>query len=267
MTDDLELELLVEAIYRKFHYDFRNYAPSSLKRRFQDARIRFGCTTLSDLQTLLLHDETVFPRLIRSLTVQVTDLFRDPQFFLALRRDIAPHLRTYPSLRVWIAGCSTGEEAYSFAILLQEESLLGNAIIYATDINPDSLATAEAGRYSLDRVPTFAENHRRSGARGPLSDHYTAAYGHAMFNRSLRKKIVFSDHSLATDGSFAEMQLISCRNVMIYFDRVLQGRALGLFDDSLCRRGFLGIGPRESLRFTGHERSFAELSERWYRRC
>jgi chemotaxis protein methyltransferase CheR len=267
VTEALELDLLVEAIYRKFHHDFRNYAPSSLKRRFQDARIRFGCATLSDLQALLLHDDTVFPRLIRSLTVQVTDLFRDPQFFLVLRRDIAPVLRTYPSLRVWIAGCSTGEEAYSFAILLQEESLLGNAFIYATDINPDSLATAEAGRYSLDRIPTFTENHRRSGARGPLSEHYTAAYGHAMFNRSLRKKIVFSDHSLATDGSFAEMQLISCRNVMIYFDRVLQERALGLFDDSLCRRGFLGIGARESLRFTSHEHSFAELSERWYRRC
>lgn len=267
MTEDLELELLVEAIYRRFHHDFRNYAPSSLRRRFQDARIRLGCATLSELQTQLLHDETVFPRLIRCLTVQVTDLFRDPQFFRILRCEIVPMLRTYPSLRVWIAGCSTGEEAYSFAILLQEEGLLGRAIIYATDINPDSLDTADAGRYSLDRIPAFAANHRRSGARGPLSDHYAAAYGHAMFNRSLRKKIVFSDHSLATDGSFAEMQLISCRNVMIYFDRTLQERALGLFDDSLCRRGFLGIGARESLRFTSAERSFTELSERWYRRC
>jgi chemotaxis protein methyltransferase CheR len=267
VSDDLELELLLEAIYRRFHHDFRNYAPSSLKRRFEDARIRFGCATLSDLQTLLLHDETAFPHLIRSITVQVTDLFRDPQFFWILRRDIVPLLRTYPSLRVWIAGCSTGEEAYSFAILLQEEGLLGNAIIYATDINPESLATADAGRYSLERIPAFADNHRSSGARGPLSDHYTAAYGHAMFNRSLRKKIVFSDHSLATDGSFAEMQLISCRNVMIYFDRPLQLRALGLFNDSLCRRGFLGIGPRESLRFTGCEQRFTELSERWYRRC
>jgi len=267
MTEELELELLLEAIYRRFHYDFRNYSPSSLKRRFQDARIRFGCATLSDLQTRLLHDETTFPRLIRSLTVQVTELFRDPQFFLILRRDIVPLLRTYPSLRVWIAGCSTGEEAYSFAVLLHEEGLLGNAIIYATDINPESLETADAGRYSLDRIPAFADNHRSSGARGPLSDHYTAAYGHAMFNRSLRKKIVFSDHSLATDGSFAEMQLISCRNVMIYFDRALQERALGLFHDSLCRRGFLGIGSRESLRFTSQERSFTELSERWYRRC
>lgn len=267
MTDDLELELLLEAIYRRFHYDFRNYAPSSLKRRFHDARVRFGCASLSELQASLLHDDTVFPRLIRCLTVQVTDLFRDPAFFAILRRDIVPMLRTYPSLRVWIAGCSTGEEAYSFAILLQEEGLLGNAIIYATDINPDSLETADAGRYSLDRIVTFADNHRSSGARGPLSDHYTAAYGHAMFNRSLRKKIVFSDHSLATDGSFGEMQLISCRNVMIYFDRVLQDRALGLFDDSLCRRGFLGIGARESLRFTGHEHGFTELAERWYRRC
>ena len=264
---DLELELLLEAIYQRFHYDFRSYSRTSLRRRLADARVRLGCETLSHLQALVLRDEAVFVELLRFLTVQVTDLFRDPAFFVRLREEIVPVLRTYPSVRVWIAGCSTGEEAYSFAILLAEEGLLDNAIVYATDINPASLRTAEGGLYQIDRLATFADNHRQAGGLGPLSAHYTAAYGAAVFNRSLRSKIVFSDHSLATDGSFAEMQLISCRNVLIYFDRVLQDRAIGLFRDSLCRRGFLGLGSRETLRFTAHEHDFVDLRERWYQRC
>jgi chemotaxis protein methyltransferase CheR len=263
---DIELQLLLEAIYRKFHWDFRRYSSGSLKRRLADALVFFGCSTLSGLQERLIHDERVFPELIRFLTVQVSELFRDAAFFLTLRRDIVPLLRTYPSLRIWIAGCSTGEEAYSYAILFQEEGLLDNTILYATDINPDSLRTAEAGVYAADRLSLFAENHRVSGARVPLSAHYTEAYGAAVFNRSLRRKIVFSDHSLATDGGFAEMQLISCRNVLIYFDRALQNRALGLFKDSLCRRGYLGLGARETLRMTEHENDFEEVAERWYQR-
>lgn len=263
---DIELQLLLEAIYRKFHWDFRRYSSGSLKRRLADALVFFGCSTLSGLQERLIHDERVFPELIRFLTVQVSELFRDAPFFLTLRRDIVPLLRTYPSLRIWIAGCSTGEEAYSYAILLHEEGLLDNTILYATDINPDALRTAEAGVYAADRLPLFAENHRISGARVPLSAHYTEAYGAAVFNRSLRRKIVFSDHSLATDGGFAEMQLISCRNVLIYFDRELQNRAIGLFKDSLCRRGYLGLGARETLRMTEHEHDFEEVAERWYQR-
>jgi chemotaxis protein methyltransferase CheR len=266
-ADDLELDLLLEAIYRRFHYDFRRYSRKSIQRRLEDARIQLGCATLSELQDRLLHDEAVFPALLRYLTVQVTDLFRDPVFFRTLRDEIVPVLRTYPSLRVWVAGCSTGEEAYSYAVLLEEEGLLDNAILYATDINPDSLRAAEAGVYSISRLARFAENHQLSGARGPLAAHYTAAYGSAVFNRSLRRKIVFSDHSLATDGSFAEMHLISCRNVLIYFDETLQNRALALFGESLCRRGFLGVGSRETLRFTGLERDFTAVGDRWYRRC
>lgn len=264
---DLELELVLEAIYRRFHYDFRCYSRASLHRRLADALATFGCATLSSLQERLLHEDAVFPELMRFLTVQVSDLFRDPSFFSILRRDIVPLLRTYPSLRVWIAGCSTGEEAYSFAILLEEEGLLDRAIVYATDINADSLRAAEAGVYSVDRLARFVENHGLSGAKGALGDHLTSAYGSVMFNRSIRKKIVFSDHSLATDGGFAEMQLISCRNVLIYFDGSLQDRALALFKDSLCHRGFLGLGSRETLRFSDHEGSFAEVAERWYRRC
>ena len=170
-----------------------------------------------------------------------------------------PLLRTYPSLKVWVAGCSTGEEAYSLAILLREEGLLERTLIYATDINPQALQKAEAGVYDVDRIAGFTENHRKSGARSSLSDYYTAAYGRAVFDKSLKQHIVFSDHSLATDSVFAEVQLVSCRNVLIYFDRELQDRALGLFRDALCRKGFLGLGAKESLRFSPHADAFAEF--------
>jgi chemotaxis protein methyltransferase CheR len=168
-------------------------------------------------------------------------------------------LRTYPSLKVWVAGCSSGEEAYSMAILLREEGLLERTLIYATDINARALQAAEGGVYPAERVPGFTENHRLSGAHASLSEHYTAAYGNAVFDKGLKKHIVFSDHSLATDSVFAEVQLVSCRNVLIYFGRTLQDRALGLFRDALCHHGFLGIGAKESLRFSDHGAAFAEL--------
>jgi chemotaxis protein methyltransferase CheR len=194
--------------------------------------------------------------LLDYLTVQVSEMFRDPRYFRALREKVVPLLRTYPSLKIWVAGCSTGEEAYSIAILLQEEGLLGRALIYATDINPHTLLKAESGVYDVERIPGFTVNHRESGATTSLSDYYTAAYGRAVFNKSLRDHIVFSDHSLATDSVFAEVQFVSCRNVLIYFNRDLQNRALGLFRDSLCRQGFLGIGSKESLRFSCHADEF-----------
>jgi chemotaxis protein methyltransferase CheR len=256
---EIELQLLVEAIYLKYHYDFRAYARASLKRRLSTALIRFGCDTLSQLQDRILHEPAAFPRLLEYLTVQVSDMFRDPSYFLSLRNVVLPLLRTYPSLKIWVAGCSAGEEVYSLAILLREEGLLARTLIYATDINAKALQKAEAGVYELDRVAGFTENHRRSGARSSLSDYYTAAYGNAVFDKSLKKHIVFSDHSLATDSVFAEVQLVSCRNVMIYFDRDLQDRALGLFRDSLCRRGFLGIGSKESVRFSAHADAFEDL--------
>jgi chemotaxis protein methyltransferase CheR len=265
--EELELVLLLEAIYLKFHYDFRGYSRGSLGRRLKEALVHFSCRTISQLQDRMLHEPDVFPALLGYLTVGVSDLFRDAAFFRALREEIVPVLRTYPSLRVWIAGCATGEEAYSHAILLAEEGLLERAVLYATDINAGSLQAAQAGVYGLDRLEAFAQNHRLSGARTPLSDHYTAAYGSLVFDRSLRDKIVFSDHSLATDGVFAEMQVVSCRNVLIYFEHALQNRALGLFRDTLCHRGFLGLGAPETLRFTDHEASFVEVAERWYQRC
>jgi len=256
---DIELRLFVEAVYLRYHYDFREYAPSSLKRRLRAALVRFNCRTLSQLQHRLLHEPAVFPALLDYLTVQVSEMFRDPLYFKALRESVLPVLRTYPSLKVWIAGCSTGEEAWSMAIMLHEEGLLDRTLIYATDINAHSLQAAEAGVYAADRIADFSDNHHRSGARASLSEHYTAAYGNAVFDKRLKKHIVFSDHSLATDSVFAEVQLVSCRNVLIYFNRTLQNRALGLFREALCRQGFLGIGAKESLRFSDHHEAFTEL--------
>jgi chemotaxis protein methyltransferase CheR len=259
---EIESKLLVDAIYLKYHYDFRAYAGASMKRRLTAAMTHFGCPTLSRLQDRVLHEPQLFPRLLDFLTVQVSEMFRDPAYFLAMREAVVPLLRTYPSLKLWVAGCSTGEEAYSFAILLREEGLLERTQIYATDINPQALKQAEAGVYEVDRIAAFTENHRRSGARSSLSDYYTAGYGRAAFDKSLKQHIVFSDHSLATDSVFAEMQIVSCRNVLIYFDRALQDRALGLFADALCRKGFLGIGAKESLRFSAQAGAFDDLVPR-----
>jgi chemotaxis protein methyltransferase CheR len=257
---DIEVRLLLDAIFHKYHYDFRLYAHASLKRRVSAALAHFGFATVSLLQDRVLRDAQAFTELLRFLTVQVSDLFRDPLYFRAIREKVVPYLSTYPSLRVWVAGCATGEEAYSLAILLSEEGLLERTMIYATDINPESLRTAEEGVYSIDRFAQFSENYQRAGGRASLSDYYVARYSQALLDRSLRKSILFSDHSLATDSAFAEMQLVSCRNVMIYFDRELQDRAIGVLRDSLCRRGFLGLGSRETLRLPEHARSFSEFA-------
>jgi chemotaxis protein methyltransferase CheR len=267
-TEEIEFRLLLDAIHRRYHYDFRGYSVASLKRRLCQARERFGCRTFSQLQDRMLHDESVLPELLSFLTVQVSELFRDPAYFLAIREKVVPHLKTYPSLKVWIAGCSTGEELYSFAILFREEGLFDRTLFYATDINHDALKKAEAGVYSLDRIKLFTENHRLSGGKGSLSDYYNAAYGAASFDKSLRKNVVFSDHSLATDAVFAETQMVSCRNVLIYFDRELQDRAISLFKGSLTRKGFLGLGSKETLRFSSSADAFSDFAhdERIYQK-
>lgn len=267
-TEDLEIRLLLEAIYWKYHYDFRGYSMASIKRRLSQACITFNCDTISKLQDRVLHDPSIFPKLLGYLTVQVSELFRDPSYFRAIREKVIPHLRTYPSLKVWVAGCGAGEEVYSLAILFREEGLEERTMIYGTDVNPESLEKAKAGVYELDRLPLFTENHRRSGGKTSLSDYYTAAYGAAVFDKSLRQRTVFSDHSLVSDHVFAEVQLVSCRNVLIYFERELQNRAIGLFRDALTRKGFLGLGSRESLRFSQHVDAFAEFvrEERIYQK-
>ncbi|MCR5876602.1 protein-glutamate O-methyltransferase CheR [Phenylobacterium sp. J426] len=271
MTDsveDLEIQLLLEALFGRYHYDFRNYARASIKRRITQARQNLGFASVSALQASLLHDPATLAALLGYLTVQVSEMFRDPSYFRALREKVLPHLRTYPSLKVWVAGCSHGEELYSLAVLFREEGLHERTLFYATDINPEALRAAEAGVYPLDRMRKFTENHQKSGAKTSLSDYYVADYGRAIFDKTLRSQVVFSDHSLATDAVFAEMHLISCRNVLIYFDRPLQDRVLGLFRDSLARQGFLGLGAKESLRFSSHAEAFAEFvrDEKIYRR-
>ncbi|HEX4377963.1 MAG TPA: CheR family methyltransferase [Steroidobacteraceae bacterium] len=267
-ADDIELRLLLEALYLRYHYDFRSYAPASLKRRLANALPRFKCATLSQLQDRLLHDPSILASLLDTLTVQVSELFRDPSYFQAIREQVLPVLRTYPSLKMWVAGCSNGEEAYSLAILLRVEGLLERTMIYATDINSEALRKAEAGVYAAESLPLFSSNYLQAGMPGALSDHYTAAYGRVVFDRTLKQSIVFSDHSLATDTVFAEVQLVSCRNTLIYFDRALQDRAVGLFRDALSRRGFLGIGAKESLKFGLYASAFEEFAgkERVYRK-
>jgi len=265
---DIELKLLLEAIFQRYHYDFRDYAMSSLRRRLRQAMERFGASSLSVLQDRVLHDAHALPILLDYLTIQVSEMFRDSTHFLALRRDVLPILATYPSLKIWIAGCSTGEEFYSMAILLEEEGLLDRAIIYATDVNEEALRKAEAGVYALDRVAGFSESYAKAGGKGSLSDWYTAAYNGVVFDRRLRRNVVFSDHSLATDGDFTETHLVLCRNVLIYFDRELQDRALALFEQSLVPRGFLALGSKENLRVSSHAAAFDafDMHERIYRK-
>jgi chemotaxis protein methyltransferase CheR len=266
--EDIEIRLLLEALYGRYHYDFRNYAMASIKRRLKQARQQMGFASFSALQESLLHDPATLPRILGYLTVQVSEMFRDASYFRAIREKVVPHLRTYPSLKVWIAGCSGGEELYSLVILFREEGLEERTLFYATDINQDALRTAETGIFGLDRMRLFTENHRESGGRSSLSDYYQAAYGRVSFDKSLRQNVVFSDHSLVTDAVFAEMHLISCRNVLIYFDRIFQDRALGLFKDSLARKGFLGLGAKESLRFSKYAGAFTDFvrEEKIYQR-
>jgi chemotaxis protein methyltransferase CheR len=265
---DIELRLLLEAVYLRYQHDFRHYAYASLRRRMRQAMERFECPTLSHLQARVLHEPEVFAAMLQYFTIQVSEMFRDPAYFRAVRERVVPILQTYPFVKLWVAGCSTGEEAWSFAILLREAGLLERSLIYATDINPAALAAAEAGIYALDRLAGFSANYHAAGGTRSLSDYYTAGYGKAVFDRSLRTQIVFSDHSLATDNVFSEVELVSCRNVLIYFDRELQSRAIGLFHDALVPRGFLGIGSRETLRYSSHARAFEEFAaaERIYRK-
>ncbi|BCD85271.1 chemotaxis protein CheR [Pseudomonas solani] len=267
-TQEIELRLLIEAIYLKYSYDFRDYSGSSLKRRVLYALNQFECATISALQERIIHDPQAFHELLQYLTIPVSEMFRDPSYFLALRQEVVPILRTYPSIKVWIAGCSTGEEVHSMAILLHEEGLLERTLIYATDINPQSLEKARRGIYSLDDMRQYSENYRKAGGRGSLSDYYTAAYDGALFDKALRENVTFADHSLATDAVFSETQLISCRNVLIYFNKQLQDRALGLFHESLCHRGFLGLGSKESLDFSAYANRFEALNrqERVFRK-
>lgn len=264
----IELRLLIEAIFLKYSYDFREYSGASQKRRVHHAMQQMDCENISELQARVLHDPDAFMALLQYLTIPTSEMFRDPSYFLALREQVVPHLHTYPSLKIWIAGCSTGEEVYSMAIMLKEEGLLERSIIYATDINPISLERARKGVYSLERMRSYTASYQMAGGKSAFSDYYTAAYDNALFDRRLIDNVSFADHSLATDEVFSETQLVCCRNVLIYFNRKLQERALGLFHESLCNRGFLGLGSKETIDFSSHAGAFEPLvkAERIYRK-
>jgi chemotaxis protein methyltransferase CheR len=267
-TLDIELRLLIEGIYLKYSYDFRDYSGASLKRRVLHALSKFECETISELQARVLHDPQLFSELLQFLTIPVSEMFRDPTYYLAIREHVVPVLKTYPSLKIWIAGCSTGEEVYSMAILFKEEGLLDRTLIYATDINPQSLDRARQGVFPLERVRKYTQSYQLAGGKNSFSDYYTAAYDGALFDKSLMANVTFADHSLATDMVFSETHFISCRNVLIYFNKGLQNRAFGLFHESLCHRGFLGLGSKESLDFSAYAGHFEPVvkKERLFRR-
>jgi chemotaxis protein methyltransferase CheR len=265
---DIEVRLLADAIYLRYGHDFRDYAPASLKRRVLHAQRQMGVETVSRLQDLILRQPQEFARLLEHLTIPVSEMFRDPAYFHAVRTQVVPVLQTYPSVKIWIAGCGAGEEAYSMAILLREEGLLERTLVYATDINPAALDKARKGIYAADRLRGFTANYQKAGGTASFADYYSAHYGNAMLDKSLRDNITFADHSLATDAVFSEVQFVSCRNVLIYFNRGLQDRALGLFHESLAHRGFLGLGSKETLEFSAYSRRFDTLckAERIYRK-
>lgn len=264
----IEIRLLLEGIYRHYGFDFRSYAYASLRRRIWKRVHSDGLTTISALQDHVLHDPAMMEKLLLDLSINVTAMFRDPGFYVAFRREVVPVLRTYPFIRIWHAGCSTGEEAYSMAILLEEEGLYDRTRIYATDINEVVIRKAKEAIFPLDRMQEYTQNYLRAGGHRSFSEYYTALYDGALFTPRLVRNIVFSQHNLVTDHSFAECNVILCRNVLIYFDRSLQRRVHTLFYESLPMYGYLGLGSKETLRFTGFEDHYEaiDLREKIYRK-
>jgi chemotaxis protein methyltransferase CheR len=267
--ESLEIELLLEALYRLYGSDFRNYALASLRRRVWNAVRAEGLTSISALQDKLLHDADAMERFLVILSISVTSVFRDPGFYVSMRENVVPILKTYPFVRVWHAGCATGEEVYSMAILLHEEGLYERARIYATDMNERVVARARDGIFSAESVADYEANYLAAGGKAKFSDYYTAKYDGAIFKQSLKRNIVFAEHNLVTDSSFNEFNLIFCRNVMIYFNQTLQLRVHELLYGSLRRLGILALGRKEILKgATPHDKDYEELDgrEKIYRR-
>jgi chemotaxis protein methyltransferase CheR len=266
--EDIEIELLLEGIFRHYGFDFRNYAQASIKRRIHESMRDEGVLTVSGFQSQVLHDPASLERLLYRLSVNVTSMFRDPSFFLSFRTQVVPLLKTYPFVRIWHAGCSTGEEVYSMAILLQEEELYQRCRIYATDMSKEVLRKAREGIFPLASMQEYTANYMQAGGKRFFSDYYTAHYDSVMFSPSLKANMVFSEHNLVTDGSFNEFHVILCRNVMIYFNKTLQERVHNLIYESLSMLGVLGLGNKESMRFTPRESFYEELDlrDRLYRK-
>ena len=249
-TVNLEIELILEAIFQQYGYDFRNYSKAHVKRRLLSRLSTSRLKSISEMQHKVLHEPGFFDQLLRDLSINVTEMFRDPSFYLAIRKEIIPILKTYPFIKVWHAGCSTGEEVYSFAILLKEEGLYNRVQIYATDFNTNVLEIAKKGIYPINRIKEFTANYQQAGGRQSFSDYYMADYNSVIFDQSLKKNIVFAEHNLVTDSVFAEVNIIICRNVLIYFNRDLQDTVFNLFSDSLINGGFLCLGSKETIQFS-----------------
>ena len=267
-VEEIELSLLLEAVYRKYGFDFREYAPASLRRRVWRRIYAENLATISALQDKLLHDPACMERLLLDLSINVTAMYRDPSFYVAFREKVVPLLHTYPFTRLWVAGCSTGEEVYSLAILLQEEELYARTRIYATDINESVLERARAGVFPLDKMREYTQNYIKAGGKRAFSEYYLAKYDGAQFQRSLIENVVFAQHNLVSDRSFNEFNVIICRNVMIYFDRTLQDRVHRLFHESLMTFGVLGLGHKESISFSPYVDAYEELdpNEKLYKK-
>ncbi|MBW7847181.1 MAG: protein-glutamate O-methyltransferase CheR [Bacteroidales bacterium] len=267
-VQDVETELLLEAIFRVYGYDFRNYNRAHIKRRIVQRQNQMGLDSISAFQHLLLRDKEVMKQVLKDLSINVTEMFRDPPFYESMRKEVVPVLKTYPYIKTWHAGCSTGEEVYSFAILLKEEGLDKRTQIYATDFNPAALEVARKGIYPISRMKEYTANYQKSGGTQSFSDYFIAKYDAAILDQSLRHNIVFAEHNLVTDSVFAEVNLIICRNVLIYFDKQLQNKVLQMFSESLTKNGYLGLGSKESLMFSAVKDEFevVDAEQKIYRK-
>ncbi len=260
-TTEIEIHLLLEALYRKYGYDFRQYSEAHIRRRLMNRLALCGLQTISEMQSRVLHDREFAAVLLQDLSITVTEMFRDAEFYRAIRQSVVPILKTYSFVKIWHAGCSTGQEAYSMAILLQEEGLYERTTMYATDFNQRALDQAREGIYANEQMKEYTANYQRSGGREAFSDYYTSNYNMAIMEASLKKNIVWAHHNLVTDSVFAEVHMIMCRNVLIYFNSDLQSKVQHLFRDSLTHGGILCLGSKESLRFSGLAEEYIELDK------
>lgn len=258
---DEEVEFLIKDVYELYGYDFSGYSRASFKRRVNRICLIERFTSFAELRYTLINEPEYLKRFVEEVTVNVTEMFRDPHFFKGLREKILPQLGTYPLIRIWVAGCSTGEEAYSMAILLKEANLYHKSLIYGTDLNPSVLETARAGVFPLQQMKLYSENYMLSGGKKDFSDYYTANYDSVKFDKNLQEKLILSTHNLVSDSSFNSFQLIICRNVLIYFDRGLQERVFRLFDNSLENLGFLALGAKETIRFSKLDKNFHQIDD------
>ncbi len=262
LNEDIEVELLLTAIYNKYGYDFNKYSRAHITRRVKNRVVLSKFNNISEIQHKVLNDKDFFDLLIGDFSINVTEMFRDPPFYKAFREQIVPILHSYPFIKIWHAGCSTGEEVYSMAILLKEEGLYNNTQIYATDINNDVLKKANDGIFPIENVKLYTKNYQQSGGKEEFSDYYTAGYGSVLINSELKKNINFSNHNLVTDKSFGEMHLIICRNVLIYFNRSLQNQVISLFTDSLINGGFYCQGSKESIHFSDNYKFYETINSK-----